>query len=541
MRRFRDFSIKRKLTTSTIATTLLALSLASMAFMALYFISFRNAILEDLSIKAEIIGINTSAAMMFNDAKSAEQTLAALKADPSISAAYIFDEKGLLFAKFHNNHSEGHNQVPLSKEIGREGHRFDHNQLSLWKSIRLDDANVSTVYLRSELTALYNQFTQYLKIVFLVLILSALASYIPASRFQQMISTPILDLAYNMRKVSAEKDYSVRMRSTNDDELGLLIRGFNEMLTQIETRDQTLEQHRDTLEEQVASRTAELTNTNQNLENLIDELKLAKRAAELASIAKSDFLANMSHELRTPLNHIIGFTELVVAKHFGDLTATQEEYLNDVLTSSQHLLSLVNDVLDLSKVEAGKLQLALSPVDLSHLLQNSLFMVKEKALKHGLKLSTQLGDIPEYIHADERKLKQIVYNLLSNSVKFTPDGGRVELSANVMADVSLLPVLPECGQNERWIQISVKDSGIGLKTEDLNRIFNPFEQVESARNRKFQGTGLGLALVSNLVALHGGQVWAQSEGENRGAVVTVAIPVDGRSIQTSVEASEQAA
>ncbi|MFH0726444.1 MAG: transporter substrate-binding domain-containing protein [Pseudomonadota bacterium] len=291
-----------------------------------------------------------------------------------------------------------------------------------------------------------------------------------------------------------------------------------------------LEIHRATLEEQVRNRTAELSNANQYLEKAIEELKLAKQAAEMASVAKSDFIAHMSHELRTPLNHIIGFTELVVDKHFGDLNASQEDYLTDVLASSRHLLSLVNDVLDLSKVEAGKLELALSPVDLRHLLQNSLFMVKEKAMKHGLKLSTDFNEIPESIEADERKLKQIVYNLLSNAVKFTPDGGRVELCAEVIPDVSVLPIVPESAGDGPWIRISIKDTGIGLKKEDLNRIFNSFEQVESTLNRKFQGTGLGLALVRNLVALHGGQVWAESEGENRGTVVSFDIPTTVKTI-----------
>ena len=159
------------------------------------------------------------------------------------------------------------------------------------------------------------------------------------------------------------------------------------------------------------------------------ELKLARDAAEMANRAKSEFLANMSHELRTPLNHIMGFTELVLSKEFGGLDATQEEYLNDVLNSSKHLLALINDILDLSRVEAGKLRFEVSEVNLNACLLNSLIMVKEKATKHGIQLETNFDSLKGTITADERKLKQILYNLLSNAVKFTPDGGKVILNA----------------------------------------------------------------------------------------------------------------
>ena len=256
-------------------------------------------------------------------------------------------------------------------------------------------------------------------------------------------------------------------------------------------------------------------------------LRLAKKKAEVASRAKSDFLANMSHELRTPLNHIIGFTELVVDKNFGDLNATQEEYLNDALQSSKHLLSLINDILDLSKVEAGKLELEPSHLDLKLLLENSLVMVKEKALKHGIKLSLEVKDAPETITADERKLKQILYNLLSNAVKFTPDGGEVHLLADLSDDSSLTGAATApafYNAPGEFIRISVTDTGIGVDPKDLERIFNPFEQVEKSRSRKYQGTGLGLSLTKRFVELHGGTIWAESKGAGKGGTFRLVIP-----------------
>jgi signal transduction histidine kinase len=248
-----------------------------------------------------------------------------------------------------------------------------------------------------------------------------------------------------------------------------------------------------------------------------EKLAESRKAAEAANRAKSEFLANMSHELRTPLNHIIGFTELVADKNFGGLNETQEEYLNDVLDSGRHLLSLINDILDLSKVEAGRLDLDVSDVDLRHLLESSLVLIKEKALKHGIRLTMNLDGIPESIRADERKVKQILYNLLSNAAKFTPDGGEIELSARRLNG-------DQGGEDGEVVEVAVRDTGIGLRRGDLERIFDPFEQVEQSRNRKYQGTGLGLSLTKSLVELHGGQIRAESEGEGKGSTFRFTIP-----------------
>ena len=258
-----------------------------------------------------------------------------------------------------------------------------------------------------------------------------------------------------------------------------------------------------------------------------EEMLLSKERAEQASRAKSEFLANMSHELRTPLNHIIGFTDLVLSRSFGELTAEQEEFLKDVLGSSRHLLSLINDVLDLSKVEAGKMQLDLSAVPIRELLENSLVMVKEKSLKQAIRLSVEVDGLPELLQIDERKLKQVLYNLLSNAVKFTPAGGQVRLGAKVM-EASELPHLPAAGDGNghaNWLSLWVADTGIGMQDKDLKRIFNPFEQVEGSTSRKYQGTGLGLSLTRKMVELHAGAIWAESAGPGKGSTFRLAIPL----------------
>jgi signal transduction histidine kinase len=251
----------------------------------------------------------------------------------------------------------------------------------------------------------------------------------------------------------------------------------------------------------------------------------------------------MSHELRTPLNHIIGFTELVLNPQMGELNEIQSEYLGDVVYSSKHLLSLINDILDLSKIEAGKVNFEPSHVKIHQLLENSLYMVREKALKNGIELSLATDNLPEYVIGDERLLKQVIYNLLGNAVKFTPESGAITLNARTMdcyirtskrkSDsqpyffVDEHPADPQdpAIKRQTCLEISVNDNGIGIPEEHLSRIFNRFDQVNSAINRQFQGTGLGLPLARSFIELHGGQIWAESDGENRGSRFRFVIPI----------------
>ena len=241
---------------------------------------------------------------------------------------------------------------------------------------------------------------------------------------------------------------------------------------------------------------------------LFDELQLANRELTAASQHKSEFLANMSHELRTPLNAIIGFSEVLGERMFGELNEKQEEYLKDIHASGQHLLSLINDILDLSKVEAGRMELELTDFHLPAVLDNAVTLVRERAGRHGIALHAAIDDGIEYLRADERKIKQVLLNLLSNAIKFTPEGGRIEIRAKSV---------------NGSIEVSVSDTGVGIAPEDQDAIFEEFRQVGTAA-RKVEGTGLGLALSRKFIELHGGRIWVRSE-LGAGSTFTFTIPV----------------
>ncbi len=269
-----------------------------------------------------------------------------------------------------------------------------------------------------------------------------------------------------------------------------------------------------------------------------EEAEIARLQAEAASKAKSDFLANMSHELRTPLNAVIGFSEVLQDELFGELNEKQREYVDNILVSGRHLLDLINDILDLSKVESGKMVLEPGSFVLRDILNSSLTLFKEKAMKHRITLSLDIEPSADIvIEADERKFKQIMFNLLSNAVKFTPDGGSVRVSARRVSGFEFGVSSSEKSGTDNsqlathnsqlhgnFVEISVADTGIGIKQEDIPKLFKEFTQLESAYIKKYEGTGLGLALTKRLVELHGGRIWAESE-YGKGSKFTFLIPV----------------
>ena len=242
---------------------------------------------------------------------------------------------------------------------------------------------------------------------------------------------------------------------------------------------------------------------------LFSEIQEKSRQLEIANQHKSDFLANMSHELRTPLNAIIGFSEVLVEKMFGEVNDKQLDYLKDIHSSGKHLLSLINDILDLSKIEAGRMELDISEFDLRSALENAMTLVRERAQRHGISLSLEVDRSLAMLQGDERKFKQILLNLLSNAVKFTPEGGKVRVAARPGVDA---------------VEIAVSDTGVGIAVEDQKVVFEEFRQVGRDYTRKAEGTGLGLALTKRFVELHGGTIRLES-APGKGSTFTFTIPL----------------
>lgn len=318
------------------------------------------------------------------------------------------------------------------------------------------------------------------------------AGHLPIRR---LLSYPALfgkDLMGQISVANADDDYD-----NNDMEIIKRLADFYAIAIHRKQMEESLRKYTEELDKKVRERTR--------------DLESAKMAAEYASKAKSDFLANMSHELRTPLNSIIGFSGLLDGGIVGDLTEKQRESVGYIFSSGQHLLSLIDDILDLSKVEAGKIELDLRRLSIKETLKSSLVMLKEKAFKHKLQLSLDIEpDADIEIEADNRRIKQILYNLLSNAVKFTPEGGSIAVSARRCA--------------EDFIEVKVKDTGIGIKHEDMEKLFKEFSQLESPYSKKYEGTGLGLALTKRLVELHGGKIRAESE-LGRGSEFSFVLPI----------------
>lgn len=476
MSSFRDLSIRLKLLAIILIPSILALLLACAALVAYDRHTYREDLVRKLLVLADMTADNSLAALKFADPKAAEKTLASLRAEPHIVSAHLYNAAGQVFASYHR---DGRPAPP--PPLPSQAYVFTEDHLFLLDPVVFEGEELGAVLLQADLLELGARLQRYLGMVLLLVGSSTLLILALAAVLQRVISRPILDLARTARQVSQHPDYTIRVQVEGRDEMGSLFASFNEMLEQIQHRDLALQHARDQLELRVAKRTRELLS--------------AVEQAEAANWSKSTFLTNISHELRTPLNAIIGMSELLQDPNFAPLTAQQQELLTDIHTSGQHLLTLINDLLDLAKIEAGYSKLQVEEVQLQSLLESGLAIVREQARQKQIALSCTLPESLPPLAGDSLKIRQIVVNLLSNAVKFTPDKGRVGIEAVMIAE---------------GVRICVWDTGIGIAAHNHERIFAPFEQADTTLTRRYEGTGLGLSLVKRLVEQHAGRIWLES-------------------------------
>lgn len=495
------YSISKKLTWMNMLVSGVALLLACSGFCAYDLYSFRNALVSSVSIQAQIIGDNTVSALLFNDPQSAEKTLSALNANRHLIYAQIYARDGQPFAGYWRDRAGETRALPTIPAGEIQSYWYRDGHLALARSITFQGQPTGTVYIYSDLGAMTDRLKSYAVIIVVVFLACLVVALFISRSAQRVIAEPIVHLASIVRIVSHEKNYSLRAETNpNRDEVSTLIESVNEMLEQIQQRDSALQHAHDELENRVQERTIQLAVANR-------ELDIRNREVERATQMKSKFLASMSHELRTPLNAIVGFSDLLADETPGPLSVKQKRFLNHIRQGSTHLLQLINDILDLSKVEAGQLELHSEDFLVGDALPEVLSVIRPLAMPKNIQMeSTSSANHPVY--ADRSRFKQILYNLLSNAVKFTPRDGHVGI---------------ECVNEDGFVRVSVTDTGIGIRLEDQELVFEEFRQVDGGKDSANQGTGLGLAITKRLVEQQGGKISLESEFGN-GCRFTFSLP-----------------
>jgi len=500
-----NLSIRRKLILITMLTSSVALLLSSASFLIYDLISFRQLLTQDLTTQAEIIGYNSAAAMAFKDEPAATATLSALKVKGDIVAAVLYSPDGQMFAEYFRNDKTLPASVPTRSQ--EKGYRFEGRYLEVWHDVTLNGEHLGTLFLQSDMRQWSTRAKRYASICFGFVLISGCFAYLVSSKLQKVISGPIVHLEDTMRMVSANKNYEVRAVKSYSDEIGSLIDGFNTMLSDIQHRDTALRGANDELQTRTRELEAEISHRKQAQEDLLK----AKYIAEEASRAKSTFLANMSHELRTPLNAIIGYSEMLEeeAQDSGAVATVQD--LQKIKSAGKHLLELINDVLDLSKIEAGKMGLHLETFDVPGMIDDIVTTLQPAIKKNGNTLRVHLADQVGMMRADITKVRQILFNLLSNACKFT-DHGTISVDVDQSTEEGL-----------DWLQFRVTDTGIGISAKSQENLFQEFAQADTSIARRYGGTGLGLAITYRFVQLMKGRIGVESQ-PGEGSTFTVHIP-----------------
>ena len=492
MRWLRHLAVRRKLMLLVLLPCGLALLLAAAAFVSYDLIMYRRAMIREITVLADVLGNNSTAALSFNARDTAEEMLSALKAQPHIVTACLYDKNGRIFATYARLRADAH----IPAQVETRAARFGADRLTLFRPIGLGGRLVGTIYLESDLKELTSRFHLYTIVVTFTIVLVLLVVVGLALKLQGFVSQPILRLAAAARTVSEHQDYSLRVAKTTEDELGELTTAFNEMLTQIQRSDRALKKAHDELEERVTLRTAELSQANASLQVEIGERQCAEAGMRIKTeeLARSNaeleqFAYIASHDLQEPLRMVSSYLQLVEQRYTGKLDAEATEFINYAVDGAARMRTLIRDLLEYSRV--GRRQQSLAPVNCSAVFDGVLLSLKQAIADTRAKVTA--GPLPT-VKADTTDLTQLFQNLISNALKFHgPQPPEVQVDA--------------VRHDGHW-RFAVRDNGIGIAAEYFDKVFVIFQRLHSRTD--YPGTGLGLAICKKIVDRYGGRIWIES-------------------------------
>ncbi|MGA8540749.1 MAG: ATP-binding protein [Terriglobales bacterium] len=466
-------SIATKLTLMNMLVSGAALLLACTGFFVYDQITFRQGLLRTLSAQAQIIGSNSVSALLFNDPQAAAQTLSALKSSPNIASAGILTAELHPFAQYTRGGEDEILSVPTLRDDQAETYFYGSRHLILVRRIFSERKPVGFVYIRADLSEIDARLRRYALISFVLLLVSLLFAVLVSSQFRRSVADPIIGLADTARRVSQDKDYRVRVPASGErDELATLIDSFNEMLKEIQQRDNALQKAHDELEHRVSERTRELSSANRELEA---------------------FSYSVSHDLRSPLDALNGFSYLLLTNQGAKLDANGKQYLEGIRAASRRMSELIDDLMNLSRVTTRTM--VREKVDLSAFARS----IMEELCRSGPARKVEfIAPTSAEDYADTRLLRIVMDNLLRNAWKYTSHHEHARIEFGVESE------------NGRPVYF-VKDDGSGFDERSADRLFQPFQRLHSAA--EFSGNGIGLATVRRIIQRHGGEVWAEAEVE----------------------------